>query len=219
MKVMVADDDASVRESLGKVLREAGYDVVLAKDGGEAVERFNAHEIDLLLLDLSLPIRDGWDAYERITSKAPELPIIIITGKANQHDIAVAAGVGALMEKPLDVAELLQAMRQLLAEPKEARLRRLCGYSQNLRHIPPASNPPIQSSSKRSSTPFRRWTSAHNIGGKGLTIRRAGNLIFYCLKKKRLSLRAAFDTRGWGSSGIFMVSQPVFSFSTLLSAK
>lgn len=128
MKVLVADEDAAVRKSLSKVLRDAGYEVLLAKDAQETVAQFNPRQIDLLLLDLGLPIQDGWDAFERITNEAPTLPIIITTGEANQHDRTVAAGVGALMEKPLDAPELLQTIRELLAEPRDVRLHRLCGF-------------------------------------------------------------------------------------------
>jgi len=135
-KVLVVDDDTSVRESLGKVLQDAGYKVALAADGQEAVEQFEGGHVDLLLLDIGLPVKNGWDAFERITNKAPVLPIIIITGQANQHDLAVAAGVGALMEKPPDVTGLLNTMQELLAEPIEARLLRLrsvCALENNKR--------------------------------------------------------------------------------------
>jgi DNA-binding response OmpR family regulator len=135
-KVLIVDADASVRESLGKVLEDAGYQVALASDGQEAVEQFESRHIDLLLLDIGLPIKNGWSTFERIINEAPVLPIIIITGLANQHDMTVAAGVGALMEKPLDVTELLQTMQALLAEPIEARLRRLCGGVQKARYVP-----------------------------------------------------------------------------------
>lgn len=137
-RILIADDDASVRKALGKVLENEGYNIMLAADGREALERFESEPVDLLLLDIGLPIRNGWDTFERITSQAPAFPIIIITGKANQHDMAVAAGVGALIEKPLDVAQLLKTIQELLAEPPEARLRRLCGYSQDIRYTPSA---------------------------------------------------------------------------------
>jgi DNA-binding response OmpR family regulator len=135
-RVLVLDDDASVRKSLRKVLVDAGYEVALAADGREAVEQFEGGHVDLVLLDIGLPVRNGWDTFECITNQAPMLPIIVITGPANQHDMAVAAGVGALMEKPLDVAELLDTMQGLLVEPVQARLLRLCGQSQNMHHVP-----------------------------------------------------------------------------------
>lgn len=156
MKVLVADDDAAVRKSLSRVLKDAGYEVILAKNVQEAVAEFNPRQIDLLILDLNLPIQDGWDAFERITSEAPALPIIITTGEANQYDIGMAAGVGALMEKPLDAPQLLQTIRELLAEPKLARLRRLCGYEPDVSPVPSASGSLLRQLREHHPTPHRR---------------------------------------------------------------
>lgn len=136
--ILIADDDPSVRKSLAKVLKDVAYNVIEAVDGAEAVEQFKSGPVDLLLLDIDLPIRDGWDVFGTITGQAPDLPIIIITGKDNQYDTAVAAGVGTLMEKPLDVAQLLETIQELLAESKEARLRRLDDYRHHIHYIPSA---------------------------------------------------------------------------------
>jgi DNA-binding response OmpR family regulator len=124
-RILIADDDASVRKALARVLEEEGYQIILAADGRETLERFESSAVDLLLMDIGLPIKNGWSAFERVTSCAQAFPIIIVTGKANQYDIEVAAGIGALMEKPLDVSQLLQKMQELLAESHEDRLRRL----------------------------------------------------------------------------------------------
>jgi DNA-binding response OmpR family regulator len=135
--VLLVDDDAPIRESLRKVLEAEGYNVVLAADGQEGLERFDPELIDLLLLDLNLPAKSGWNLYERITSINPLLPIIMITGRGNQWELASAAGVGALMEKPLDVPFLLQTMTALLAEPAEVRLNRVAGFSSHARYGAP----------------------------------------------------------------------------------
>lgn len=161
MKVLVADDDAAVRKSLSKVLKDAGYDVILAKNGQEAVAEFNPRQMDLMILDLNLPIQDGWEAFERITSEAPALPIIITTGEAHQYDIAMAAGVGALMEKPLDAPQLLQTIRELLAEPKEARLRRLCSFEPDVHPIPSASGTLLRQLREQHPAPYRHRLTLH----------------------------------------------------------
>ena len=134
-KVLVVDDDTSVRESLAKVLREEDYEVIVAADGQEALVRFEEGRIDLLLLDLGLPVKSGWDTFERISGENPLVPVIIMTGQANQYRMAVSAGVGALMEKPLDVPRLLKRS----AEPLKNRIRRLCGRTQDARQIARAS--------------------------------------------------------------------------------
>ena len=131
----MADDDVSVREALSKVLKDAGYEVLLAADGPEALARLGTNRVDLVLLDIGLPKKSGWDIFERITSQDPGLPIIIITGQTGQYATARAAGAGALMEKPLDVDKLLETMRQLTAEPRETRLRRMLGYRHDVRRV------------------------------------------------------------------------------------
>jgi DNA-binding response OmpR family regulator len=135
--VLIVDDDAPIRESLRKVLQAEGYEVMLAADGQEGLEQFDSQHIDLLLLDLNLPAKSGWDLFERFSSTNPLLPIIIITGRHNQYNLAAAAGVGALMEKPLDVPLMLQTIAALLVEPPEARLKRLVGLNSDVRYAPP----------------------------------------------------------------------------------
>jgi CheY-like chemotaxis protein len=137
-RVLVVDDDASIRDSLKKVLQDAGYDVALAAGGLEGLGRCELEQIDLVLLDLNLPNQSGWDVFEHLTTHHPFIPVIIITGLANQYFTALAAGAGALMEKPIEVPVLLKTMDELLAEPKETRLRRLCGKLDDTRYVPPA---------------------------------------------------------------------------------
>ncbi len=132
-RVLLVDDDPGVWASIRRVLEDTGYEVAIAADGEEALRQFAPGHIDLVLLDLDLPIRGGWDVFERVTTCCPLVPIIIITGLPNQHQVATAAGVGALIEKPIEVSTLLQTMKELLAEPNEARLRRMCGYQYDTR--------------------------------------------------------------------------------------
>jgi DNA-binding response OmpR family regulator len=140
-RVLIVDDDSSVRESIQKVLRGAGYEVKTASDDKEALAQFRPDQIDLVLLDLNLPTRGGWDVFERITTMQPTLPVIIVTGLPDKFETAIAAGVGALMEKPFEVSVLLKTMHELLAEPAEARLHGMCGFAKNLKYVPPAALP------------------------------------------------------------------------------
>lgn len=135
-KVLVVDDDASVRESLKKLLREAGYAVSLAANGQDALERLRGQTLDLLILDLGLPTQSGWDIFEHIANEDPALPVIILTGRANQIRLAAAAGVGALLEKPVDPSELLRTISEVIAEPRNVRLRRVHGRTQKIRYLP-----------------------------------------------------------------------------------
>jgi DNA-binding response OmpR family regulator len=134
-RILVVDDDESVRESLKKVLEGAGYEAVLAGGGLEAAIRFEPGRIDLLMLDLNLPNQSGWDVFERLTTQYPFVPVIIITGLPKQQGTARAAGVGALFEKPVEVTVLLERMEELLAEPAEVRLERLCGHREDTQYV------------------------------------------------------------------------------------
>jgi DNA-binding response OmpR family regulator len=126
-QILVVDDDASVREMLARVLTGEGYLVSTAADGTSALEIAAAIKIDLVLLDLNMPGKSGWDTFERLSTENPLLPVIIVTARTNQLFTAMGAGVGALLEKPLHFPKLLQTIQQLLAEPAELRLARMTG--------------------------------------------------------------------------------------------
>src|SRR5208283_1557711 len=101
-----------------------------------ALEIAAAAKIDLVLLDLNLPGKSGWDTFEKFTAENPMLAVIIITARSNQLFTALGAGVGALLEKPLDFPQLLQTIRQLLAEKAESRLARLAGRPVDFHYVP-----------------------------------------------------------------------------------
>ncbi len=130
------DDDESVRGSLARALSQEGYLVLPAADGQQALAIASATEIDLVLLDLKLPGKDGWTVFERLTIEDPLLPVIIITGRPSQLFPALAAGVGVLVEKPLDLPKLFQSMRNLLEEPGEMRLARIAGQPAEFHYFP-----------------------------------------------------------------------------------
>jgi CheY-like chemotaxis protein len=116
--ILLVDDDVSVREAVEKVLRGAGYEVVLAAGGLEAITRIQAQPIDLVLLDIGLPNQNGWEACRHLSREHANVPIIVITGQTGQFKSALAAGAVGLMEKPLDAHRLLEGIQQLLAAPK-----------------------------------------------------------------------------------------------------
>lgn len=135
-KVLVVDDDSSIREALSKVLHTEDYEVVSAADGQEAIEKFGQEKIDLLLLDLGLPVKDGWGMLQWLSRINPLLPIIIITGRYEQRELAEIAKVDALMEKPLDVPRLLQTVRELMDEPMELRAQHALNRTSGFRYVP-----------------------------------------------------------------------------------
>lgn len=134
--ILLVDDDSAIRRMLFRILTAEDYIVLTASNGVEAVDLANAANPDLVLLDLNLPIRSGWDTFERLTSENPLLSIVIITAQPNQLFPALASGVGALFEKPLDMNKLLITIRELLAEPVETRLGRMAGRAAQFHYLP-----------------------------------------------------------------------------------
>jgi CheY-like chemotaxis protein len=134
--ILLVDDDRAVRESLARLLVEEGYYVLPAENGQEALNIAAVAAVDLVLLDLNLPVLNGWDTFERLTAQNPLLPILVITARPNQIFPALASGVGGLMEKPLDFPRLLRTMNDMMAEPPETRLARLAGKPAQFHYFP-----------------------------------------------------------------------------------
>ena len=123
--ILLADDDASVRHMLGRVLNAEQYAVISARTGREAANAFLSRAPDLVLLDLNLPEKDGWEAFHFMRQLNPWSPIIIITGTPNQFTHALRMAANALMEKPLNLPVLLDEIRTLLGETDGERMHRL----------------------------------------------------------------------------------------------
>lgn len=123
-RIVIIDDDPAIRQLLMRLLHEEGYWAETAASGAEALEMIKT-SVDLALLDLQMPGQDGWETFEQLSCNYPGLPVILITARPNQFFPALATGVDALLEKPLDFEKLLDTIRSLLAESPEARQARL----------------------------------------------------------------------------------------------
>ena len=152
--ILVVDDDPQIRESLRKVLRAEGYEVVLAENGQEAIEKIKLEKIDLLLLDLGLPVKDGWDTVIWLAQVNPLLPVIIITGRWNQRELAEKMGANALMDKPLDVPRLLQTIRELTNESMERRAQH-AKQRPSFRYVPCDHDLFLEKLRERAVSPYR----------------------------------------------------------------
>ena len=135
-RILLVDDDPTVRDSLNEVLVAEGYSVIQAENGQQALDLASQSPVHLVLLDLNMPIKNGWDTFERLTAEHPLVPIIIVTARPNQLFTALSAGAGALLEKPMDIATLLQTMETLLAETGQQRLARLAGKQTEFHYKP-----------------------------------------------------------------------------------
>lgn len=135
-KILVVDDDPAVRHILVRLLSEEGYLALAAGSGAEALALDESASFDLALLDLNMPLKDGWQTLEELATTHPLLPVILITARPNQFFPALAAGAGALLEKPLDFTVLFQTIRRLLGETDEARLMRVRGRASGFSYSP-----------------------------------------------------------------------------------
>jgi len=135
-RILLVDDDPTVRDSLNDVLEAEGYFVIPAENGQQALDLANKSPVDLVLLDLNMPVKNGWDTFERLTREYPLIPVIIVTARPNQLFTALGAGAGALLEKPMDIPALLRTIEKLLAETAEQRLARLAGQKSDFHYKP-----------------------------------------------------------------------------------
>src|SRR5690348_6195353 len=115
-QILILDDDNSVRESVCKVLAGTGYHVVQAADGKSGLAQLRRQHFDLLLLDLDLPDVTGFDVLDVIRERVPLVPVIILTGVAEQCAPGSLLGATALLHKPMDVLQLLQTVEIVLSQ-------------------------------------------------------------------------------------------------------
>jgi excisionase family DNA binding protein len=117
-RVLVADDEASIRDLLAKTLALADYDVDLAFDGRSAIERLRLMPYDLLVTDLKMPGADGLSVIREARRMKPDIPVIIITGFSTEASAieAVNLGVAGYLTKPFRVPRVLAVAARALGE-------------------------------------------------------------------------------------------------------
>ena len=115
-KILLVEDNEMNRDMLSRRLKKKGYDVVMAFDGQRGVEMAAEESPDIILLDMSLPVMDGWDAASHL--KADEttksIPIIALTAHAmaGDRDKALVAGCDDYDTKPVDIKRLLEKIEK-----------------------------------------------------------------------------------------------------------
>jgi DNA-binding NtrC family response regulator len=112
MRILLADDEESLRMTLAANLEFHGHEVIEARDGREAVALLHHHEFDLVLSDIRMPHLDGLAVLAQVRGAHPSTPVVLMTAHTveEQVDAAIAGGVYAVLRKPFDVADALPAL-------------------------------------------------------------------------------------------------------------
>lgn len=121
-RILVAEDDANIREGLVDTLTSEGYDVTAAHDGNAALAAFESDRFSLVLLDVMMPGKSGYDLCRIIRSKDETLPVIMLTAKGEEIDKVVGLKLGAddYITKPFGIHELLARIEAVLRRSKRA---------------------------------------------------------------------------------------------------
>jgi two-component system cell cycle response regulator DivK len=119
-KILLVEDNEMNRDMLSRRLKKRGYDVLIAVDGHEGLEMTKSERPELILMDMSLPVIDGWEATRRIKAD-PELqsiPVVALTAHAmaDDRERALEAGCDAYETKPVELPSLLATMNNLLGD-------------------------------------------------------------------------------------------------------
>jgi two-component system, OmpR family, response regulator MtrA len=114
-RVLLVEDDASIRTSTELGLRRSGFSVTTAGDGAEALDRFHAAAVDVVVLDLMLPVLDGFEVCRRIRRDS-DVPIVILTARNDATDVVAGLELGAddYVTKPFDLPVLAARLRAVL---------------------------------------------------------------------------------------------------------
>lgn len=121
-KILLVEDNEMNRDMLSRRLERKGYQVVLALDGQEGLEKARSAAPDLILMDMSLPILDGWDATRQLKANPAlrQIPVIALTAHAMASDEQKCreAGCDDYETKPVELPRLLQKIDALLSQKK-----------------------------------------------------------------------------------------------------
>jgi DNA-binding response OmpR family regulator len=116
MRILVVDDNRDILDLIQRVLLTYGYEVVIARDGLEAIQQESIMQPDLVVLDVNLPTLDGWEVCRRIKARR-DVPVMLLTVRAERADLERSRDAGAddHLPKPFDIAEFLNRINQLVA--------------------------------------------------------------------------------------------------------
>lgn len=110
--VLVVDDDAAIRDAVRDVLESAGITVETASNGADALEKVSRQTPRLVLLDMRMPVLDGWGFASALQERGVKLPVVVMTAAADASRWAAEIGAIGVVAKPFGVAQLVSAVRR-----------------------------------------------------------------------------------------------------------
>lgn len=115
-KILIVDDEGDLRTLFGLCFLRRGHSIVVASNGAEALRCLATHQPDLLVTDMNMPVMDGVALLRQVRADGhPDLPVIVLTGQADQRAAASAAGADAFLVKPVALRDLAAVAERLLA--------------------------------------------------------------------------------------------------------
>jgi two-component system response regulator RegX3 len=119
-KVLIVDDEPDVLLTLRMILESEGFDAALAADGETALRRIDEEHPDLVVLDIMMPVLDGWFVLAELAGRSRRPVVIVCSAKSSAADVARARDLGAAdyVTKPWDADDLLRRIRDRLAHPE-----------------------------------------------------------------------------------------------------
>ena len=112
MSILVVDDDPAILATVSDILSFEGYRVQTATNGAEALASIQRQKPALLLLDMRMPVLDGWGVARQLRESGIELPILVMTAAQNARKWAEEIGAAGYVEKPFELPELLEAVER-----------------------------------------------------------------------------------------------------------
>lgn len=114
--MLVVDDDPDILEALSEILEAEGFEIRRARNGKEALERLSPEPPQLILLDLMMPVMDGWEFAQRMKQlpDVAHIPIIVLSADRNVSNKATGIGAVGYLAKPFELNDLLDMVRRAL---------------------------------------------------------------------------------------------------------
>jgi two-component system, chemotaxis family, chemotaxis protein CheY len=113
-QVLVVENDPDILEALGEFLDAEGFQSHRARNGREALERLEAVRPDLVLLDMLMPVMDGWEFVRRLRARGSAPPLVVLSADRGLPMLALELGAAAFLAKPFDLSELLVLVQRVL---------------------------------------------------------------------------------------------------------